>query len=79
MRKEEQPIEETIRLLTELVEGQQKALDMANNLLDMKSRLIELYEEEVEVYQKNMKINYRINVALCILLAISSMLHIIRL
>ena len=46
---------ETMDKLTELVESQQRALTMANNLLDMKSRLVELCEEETELYRKENK------------------------
>lgn len=79
MKKQEKPIEETIKLFTELVEGQQRALDMANNLLDMKSKLVELCEEEVEIYKRNNVNLYRTVICLSVLLVISAFLHIIRL
>ena len=77
-KTEEQPIEETIAMLTELVEGQQRALDMANDLLSMKSRLVELCEEEVELYKRQNKSLERIAIGVSVLLAISSFIHIIR-
>lgn len=77
-KKQEQPIEETLALLTELVESQQRALDMANNLLSMKSRLVELCEEEVAIYKRQNKSLERIAIGLCVLLAISAFIHIIR-
>lgn len=77
-KTEEQPIEETIAMLTELVESQQRALDMANDLLSMKSRLVELCEEEVELYKRQNKSLERIAIGVSVLLAISSFIHIIR-
>ena len=77
MRKQE-PIDETIIKLTELIEGQQRALNMANNLLDMKGRLVELCEEEVEIYKRHNKSLHRITIGLSILIFLSAILHIIR-
>jgi len=44
-----------VEQLEDLVQRQQKALEMANNLLDMKGRLVELCEEEIEIYKKECK------------------------
>jgi hypothetical protein len=78
MKKTEQPIEETLEKLTELVEGQQRALDMANDLLSLKSRHVELSEKKVELYKRQNKSLERIAIGVSVLLAISSFIHIIR-
>ena len=44
-----------VEQLEDLVQRQQKALQMANNLLDLKGRLVELCEEEVELYKAENK------------------------
>ena len=78
MKKKEEPIEETLTMLTELVEGQQRALEIADDLLSMKSRLVELSEKEVELYKRQNKSLERIAIGVSVLLAISSFIHIIR-
>lgn len=44
-----------VEQLEELVQKQQKALEMATNLLDLKGKLVDLCEEEVEIYKKEYK------------------------
>ena len=41
--------------LENLVQRQQKALEMANELLDLKDKLVDLCEEEVELYKAENK------------------------
>ena len=78
MRKQKQePIDETIIKLTELVEDQQRALTMANNLFDIKSKIVELCEEEVEIYKRHINKLHIIIISLSVLLVISAFLHII--
>jgi ABC-type Fe3+/spermidine/putrescine transport system ATPase subunit len=52
MNKENQSIEETLTLMTELAKNQEKALKMANDIISMKNRLIELCEQETALYKK---------------------------
>ena len=49
------PIEETVRLLENLIESQGKALEIAKEIMSSKARLIELCEQETEIYRKDNK------------------------
>jgi len=49
------PIEETVRLLENLVESQEQALEIAKQIMSTKDRLIELCEQETEIYKKENK------------------------
>lgn len=49
------PIEETVRLLENLVISQEKALSIAKEIMSGKDRLIKLCEEETEIYRKENK------------------------
>ncbi len=44
-----------VEQLEELVQKQQKALEMATNLLDLKGKLVDLCQEEVELYKAENK------------------------
>jgi hypothetical protein len=77
-KTEEQPIEETLTMLTELVERQKRALEISDYLLSLKNRLVELSEKEVEIYKRQNKSLERIAIGVSVLLAISSFIHIIR-
>ena len=50
--KENQSIEETLTLMTELAKNQDKALKIANDILDLKDQLIAVCEKETALYKK---------------------------
>ena len=52
MTKEDYPIEETVKLLTDLIQQQEKTIQSAKDLIDVKSELIDLYQLETEMYIK---------------------------
>jgi hypothetical protein len=52
MNKKESHINETLEKLTELVQNQDKALEMANQIIKGKNVLIELCEKETALYKK---------------------------
>lgn len=76
MRKQDPPIEETLRLLSELVRNQDKTLETANDIITMKNRMIELCELEIELYKRHMNKVHMISIGLSILVAIESMILI---
>ena len=45
-------IDETLEKLEELVHGQQRAIDMCNQIISMKNRYIELCEQETALHRK---------------------------
>ena len=71
-------INETLEKLTELVHGQQKALDMANKIISMKNQMIKLCEEELDTYKRDVKSYYIISIVLSASLAISLFMHIFK-
>ena len=52
MITEDYPIEETVKLLTDLIQQQEKTIQSAKDLIDVKSELIDLYQLETEMYIK---------------------------
>jgi hypothetical protein len=72
-------IDETLTKLTELVNNQQKALKMADDLLNLKSKLIKICEEETEFYKKENLRLHKILSFLFVILCISSFISIISL
>ena len=52
MITEDYPIEETFKLLTDLIQQQEKTIQSAKDLIDVKSELIDLYQLETEMYIK---------------------------
>jgi len=65
-----------VEQLEELVQRQQKALEMANHLLDLKGKLVDLCEEEVELYKAE---NKRLRKSLIISGVIFALLAVINL
>lgn len=65
-----------VEQLEELVQKQQKALEMATNLLDLKGKLVDLCQEEVELYKAE---NKRLRKSLIISGIIFALLAIINL
>ena len=64
-------IDETLEKLTELVHGQQRAIDMCNQIISMKNRYIELCEQETAIYKKQAVKHGKIVLVLSVLLAIT--------
>jgi hypothetical protein len=68
-----------VEMLEDLVQRQQKALQMANNLLDLKGKLVELCEEEVEIYKTENKRLRKSLIISGIIFAVLAVLNLARL
>jgi regulator of replication initiation timing len=68
-----------VEMLEDLVQRQQKALQMANNLLDLKDKLVELCEEEVEIYKTENKRLRKSLIISGIIFAVLAVLNLARL
>ena len=77
MNSQESHIDETLEKLTELVHGQQRAIDMCNEIIRMKNRYIELCEMETALHRKENLRLQRMVFWLSIMVLISSVIHII--
>jgi hypothetical protein len=75
-KQNEEAFYHKVTALEELVNRQQRALEMASELLDMKGKLIELCEEEIELYKTE---NKRLRTSLIISGIIFALLAVINL
>lgn len=71
-------IDEAFDKILNLLHGQQKVLDITDELLSMKTKLLELSEDELEMQRHNNKFLYKVVICFSILLFISVVLHIVR-
>ena len=69
-------IEETLEAMTNLVQKQDKTLEVANEIITMKNRMIELCELEIELYRKQNKRLLGLLIFLSAISAISGILLI---
>jgi hypothetical protein len=76
---QEESIVYKVQLLEDLVQRQQNALKIANNLLDLKGRLVELCEEEVEIYKAENKRLRKSLIILCGALILNLIIHLVSL
>jgi hypothetical protein len=72
-------IDETLEKLTELVHGQQRAIDMCNEIIHMKNRYIELCEIETTLHrEENLRLQ-KVVLWLSICLGLSAIISLSRL
>ena len=79
MNKENQSIEETLTLMTDLAKNQDKALKMANELLDLKDQLIAVCEKETALYKQEARRRGITILVLCAWMIITSVIQLCRL
>jgi hypothetical protein len=71
-------IDETLEKLTELVHGQQRAIDMCNEIIHMKNRYIELCEIETTLHrEENLRLQ-KVVLWLSICLGLSAIISLCR-
>ena len=71
-------IDETLEKLTELVHGQQRAINMCNEIIHMKNRYIELCEMETTLHRKENLRLQRVDLWLSICLGLSAIISLCR-
>jgi hypothetical protein len=78
-KQNEEAFYHKVTALEELVNRQQRALEMASELLDMKGQLIDLYQEETNLYKQENK-RLRTSLIVCgVVLILNVIVHLIRL
>lgn len=79
MSKKNQPINDTLDKLSELIDSQQTALDAAKSIISMKDKMIRLCEEETAIYVRENRKLQKIILGMSIIFVIASILVLYKL